>query len=135
MAQAAATPDRLSLERKASVRPSGDSSTWYSIASFVRTRRAAPPSAGASQICHFPLRSEAKRTERPSCVKREQHVVGGIVGEPPRPGRRWLTDRVEVLVAADDLVVDQRQAGSPAGQAARALLGRGRGAGIRLAKR
>ena len=35
-----------------------------------------------------------------------QHVVGGIVGEPPGHAAR-RRDRVEVLVAADDLVVDQ----------------------------
>ena len=38
------------FERKASCLPSGERSAWYSVAPLERTRRAAPPPAGTSQI-------------------------------------------------------------------------------------
>ena len=58
------------FDRKARVVPSGEGSAWYSVAVFVRIRRASPPSAGISNSCQWPVRSELKMTRSPSGVNR-----------------------------------------------------------------
>ena len=130
-----ATPGRSRWRGRPACRPSAEASTWYSVGPRS-CARAAPlhPPRGTSQICQRPLRSD--REEHAASVVREagKHVVGGIVREPPGHAAR-RRDQVEVLVAADHLVVDERpgplaRGAGPAGRRRR-MRGERAHAGIR----
>ena len=96
---------------------------------FGRVVRAHAPRRPAlrGHLPDLPLPAAIGGEEDGAPVVREarQHVVGGIVGEPPGHAAR-RGDRVEVLVAADDLVVDQRPGAALPRRGAAALLRRGR---------